>query len=484
MNETTKFRIEEIILVVAVLLSITTFLTILPGDLDFVENLISITLFVYIFYQASITNILFGEKNRKIDFFIILSFTIMLMKDFVNYANSALSGTNFVKPLYQFFVDNSVKLEYYSLIVGIAMLIIVSFFIGARLKIKKPSFSDAIGLKNEQTAFVKSSATFFVLLTFFLLVFNMIIEWLGIAIDDPLLGIFAFFYFIIIIKRRNKTGEGVISDLGNFGNNFYQKFISSFQKRSTLFVGFAGLLVLHLLTDVGVFMIPYIIGLRDVFYFGSILPAGHTALVHLFAQDAAMVVLSQKILLFLIYLLNIFAMLFFLLAPAFIWYKVTKKEEIHAKDFYLPAIFVSLATFFLMPAFTIKRITAENIVGVDILTQSVLNGRNIDVIAFSLVLAGVVLYILESKNILKKDFFIIGVVVSMAFFAKYIYYYFMTSLNYYFLTVKLLFSANEYFLMMVMAVFGLITLLFYSLSFIIFIIEIIKNYKEKNIGFD
>ena len=57
-------------------------------------------------------------------------------------------------------------------------------------------------------------------------------------------------------------------------------------------------------------------------------------------------------------------------------------------------------------------------------------------------------------------------------------------MNYYLSTVKYLFSANEYFIMMVMAVFAMITLLFYALSFVMFIIEIVKNYRERNIMFD
>ena len=69
MNTKIMHRIEEILLSALILIQILDFLEILPGDLDFLKKFISWTAIGYLFYKASISNILFGSKIKFLDFY-------------------------------------------------------------------------------------------------------------------------------------------------------------------------------------------------------------------------------------------------------------------------------------------------------------------------------------------------------------------------------------------------------------------------------
>ena len=99
-------------------------------------------------------------------------------------------------------------------------------------------------------------------------------EWLAIAIDAPLLVIALFIYLFFVIKHhKGFHAESMIFKLGNVGERFYEKFISLFHSKRGLFLGIAGMLVLHLLTDVGNFVIPYTFFSHDPLYFEQLGPA-------------------------------------------------------------------------------------------------------------------------------------------------------------------------------------------------------------------
>ena len=133
-----------------------------------------------------------------------------------------------------------------------------------RLEVKKPSLLAALGEhgklgRNPFRILWRYLLVFLAFAGFFVVVFNLVMEWLAIAIDAPLIMLAILFYLFIIIRHYKKYNvESLIYRIGEFGENFYEKFISLFHYKRTIMLGISGMLVLHLITDAGSFIIPYI----------------------------------------------------------------------------------------------------------------------------------------------------------------------------------------------------------------------------------
>ena len=97
-------------------------------------------------------------------------------------------------------------------------------------------------------------------------------EWLAVAIDAPLAVIGIFSYLFFIIKHHEKFHvDSFLFKMGNFGEEFYERFIDMFHSRSGIILGISGMLVLHLFTDALSFIVPYIFVFRDILYFSHFL---------------------------------------------------------------------------------------------------------------------------------------------------------------------------------------------------------------------
>ncbi len=493
MNPKLQQKIEIMLLSLIIILQITDFLEILPGDLDFLKKIISWAALGYLFIKASLSTILFGHKKARLDTVIILTYFLFIAKDLIRYVEVAIEGATFSKELFLFLINKSAVIERYSFYLGSILLLFISLYMALKFEIKKPSFMAMLhetGMPPKTIGkFLERFISIFIVLTgFFIIVFNLAAEWLAIALDAPIVVIAILLYLFVVIRYHKKLRpKHFIYKIGNYGEDFYERFIKTFHYKQTFFLGVMGLLALHLLTDVGNFIVPYIIGLKDILYFGQ-LGLGHTPLIQLITQDLSSLEGTAFVGVILVYLLNVIAMIFLLILPAFIWYKFFKQRPLHVSRTALALVFSSLLCFLLTPAFFIKKISMQGLAGVDIQTQSILASKSlidflikgrvaaIITVAMICIILGFIIWILEFSNKIGKDIFIIAVLIGLAFFSFYIFYYFLSLYQYYISTIILLIKSSEFLITFYFILFAMITILFYIGGYLLFIYEVFKKH--------
>ena len=248
-----------------------------------------------------------------------------------------------------------------------------------------------------------------------------------------------------------------------------------------------GLLALHLLTDIGNFIIPYIINLKDHLYFKQLGP-GHSPFFTLLLQDLKNLNILESTSITAIYILNIIAMLFFLLLPTFLWYVSWKKKQLQVSKYTLAIIVTAIITFILSPTITIKKIIIPTVVGVDMVTNSPLIdpswfyqliGKNISASMVTIgiaLLMGALVYVLEEKKKIKKMVFLLTVCLGILYFGYYVTLFFLSLITNYWIVTNLLIQTKLFFLAFFFLLFGLMNILLYCGGYLLFIYEVIKNH--------
>jgi len=483
--EEPSIRLSEIfILIFIILISFLDFFEVLPGDVDFAKKILSWLLLGYLLYRISLTQLFFGVKKKSFDLLIVLTYFLLIIKNLVGFAGASIEEANLLLPLYEFLVHNSMAIEMYCFNIGGILLILLSFIMAFMFEIKKPSLMEVIHEEGTPLGAAKMLkrflSTFFVLTFFFIVVFNLVMEWLAIAVDASLIVAAFIFYMFTMFRSHYKklNPTSFLYRVGDVGEEFYENFIALFHSKERIFLGISGLLVLHLLTDVANFIIPYLVGFHDVLYFSQ-LGANHEALYLLFLKDAVLTTtILQKVFLSLIYLFNIFAMLFLLILPAYIWHELYKREGFFVSDSKLSLFFMTIMTFILVPVFKIQQIKVESLVGVDIITKQILPLNNITLITISILAAGILFYFLGLNHYIKEKLIALGIILVDIFFGLYIYLFFMSTALYYMETINLLWvDMGKYFIAFYFAMFFIITCAFYIIGFFIFLAETKREFR-------
>src|SRR3989338_8798573 len=105
---------------------------------------------------------------------------------------------------------------------------------------------------------LRAAALFLCFSFFFLFIFQLMVEWLGVVVDAPIIFLGILFYIIVMVKFKHLFNpEHLITRIGETGEEFYQKFIRLFHTPYGVALGFSGILILHLLTDFGVYILSY-----------------------------------------------------------------------------------------------------------------------------------------------------------------------------------------------------------------------------------
>lgn len=472
-------RIEEIILIFIILLNIMDFFEILPGDLDYAKKIISWSALGYLLYKASLTRIFFNNKHKFVDFFLIVSYFFLIFKNIIAYGKLNLDDFYLFYGLHKFVLENAFVFEFYTFVIGAVGIILVALYAAFKIEIKKPSlvnifYKEIIQSKKFIKNILKLLVIFFVFIGFFVVVFNLVMEWLATAVDAPILMLGIFFYLFVVMRHYRKFSiDSLIYKIGDVGEDFYGRFITLFHYKKTLFLGITGMLVLHLLTDIGNFIIPYVFVFHDVLYLEQ-LGAGHEALLLLFLEQIKNYAMLDKISLFFIYFLNLLALLFLLLVPAFLWYVMFKDKKMHINNFIVSLFFTSVTAFIFSPVFRIKGIFKKNLIGVDILTNYANNllFENFYTILIFLIVVFVIIFLLS--NYYKKFILGFGFLIGIVFFAIYTYIFFISSMNYYVKLLSSLLSSSQYFFLFYFFLFLTITIIFYVFGFLLFVDDVIK----------
>jgi len=471
-------RIEESILAVLIFLNVLEFFGILPADLEYVKRVILWTALGYLFYRSKLTKIFFNNHHKYIDLLLIISYFMLIFKNVILFSTVAIEEFVFFYDFQRFIVNNSFALELNFLIIGSLGILALAIY-SSQIKVKKPSLMYIIHQDRNPKGIVdyikRILTVYLIYLAFFVVVFNLVVEWFSIAIHTPLIMLTILFYLFIIIRHYHKySAEALIYKIGMFGEKFYEKFISLFHYKKTILLGISGMLVLHLLTDALSFIIPYILSFKETLYFNQLGP-GHDSLAPLFFEQAKNLATVEQISLFLIYILNTLGVLLLLLLPALFWYVAFKKRKIHISNFKISLIISSIAIFFISPIFGLSRLIEKPILGVDIKTSmanNLLFNNFFDVIFIIFIFLFV--YFLHLQ-IYKKTIIKLILLISTAFFAYYIFIFFTSLIFYYIDIITALYNTSRFILSLHFLILFAINILFYIVGFIMFIDEIIKE---------
>jgi len=492
MKKGLKHRLEELILIIIILLNIFAFIEALPGDVHFIKNIISWVSLGYLLYHISLTRIFFGAKNKLVDITLIITFFLFIVKNLLYFASIAIEEVNIFGHFYEFLIENSLVINKITFITAGVLLLLHSLYLTFNIHVKRPSLMHVIHEEGIPKNLVKKTErfliVFFVLIGFVVVVFNLMMEWLAIAVHASLVVFGLLFYFFTLFRRHHKrfSAEHILFKIGSFAEEFYEGFLELFHTKR-IWAGVAGMLVLHLLTDIGNFIVPYVFNIKETIYFKT-LGGGHLSLYALIAKDLPLVYGFDKFVLLWVYFFNLLAMLFFLALPAYIWYKLYKKKGFRVSHLTLAVFTVAVVCFMLSPAFNIIPIKHEivfgtGLVGVDITTNSVFEGSlvNLSLTFIVSLIVGVIIYLMSYSHYLKERIMALGIAIIDFFAGWYILYFLINIVVYYTYipqgALAKLIIQGSYFIAFFLFLFFTATVLFYVIGFYLFLSETVKEFK-------
>lgn len=472
----------DIFLVFLISINILDFFEIIGSNLDYVKKIISWVLLGYLLYKVSPAKLFFGEEDSDLDTLLITAFFLMVIKNLISYASIAYqSASSLLQPFYVHLIRNYAMYEQFTFITACVLLVAIGLWVAWRVPFHKRSIMGVLheeGEPNHKKIIHRFLITEFVFFSFFLLVFNLLMEWLAIAVDATLLMIILLFYSVFIIRHKISVHK-FLSSVGNAGNTFYESFIDHFRYKESFLLGVAGLIVLHLLTDIGNFIIPYIIGIHDQIYFGF-LGAGHTTIWQVFALDWSLTFsVLEKISVIILYLANISMFVLLFLSPAIIWYFLYKRKRPQLPNSILVLFFSGLPVLLLSPLFIISRLSSQNLLGVDVQTSSIFSSSISPVVVASLVLlclavSSTAVY-LSHHHRWRWHVQELWTAIASLFLSAYILLYFVDVASYYLDVIFGAFALGQFFLALLFFLFLVITILFYPGGLIIWFYELIHR---------
>ena len=479
------FRIEEIILIFLILSDVLDFFDILPGDIDYIALVVTWAAIGYLLYKASLTKIFFNNQSKVLDIFLIIAYFMLVLKNLILFSSGRLEEYAIFYDFQKFIVDNSASLEFYFFIFGSISILLLAVYSALSIEVKKPSLMHIIHEEGKPKSLyriiIRVVSVYMVYIAFFVVVFNLVMEWIAISLDAPILMIGLLIYIFVVAKHRKYNVESLIFKIGEFGMDFYKKFVSLFHDKTTILLGISGMLVLHLFTDALSFIIPYIFVFRDILYFSHLGP-GHDALMPLFLHQISNQPALEIFSLFFVYLLNILGILVLLLLPSLLWYMAFSGKKFHLGNFKISLVISSIAVFIIAPIFRISRLQDSPIVGVDIKTgfaQNFLFSNFFQVLFFAFILSIAVILLLN----LYKKYFMHLILLKIVLFFMYYTYIFSTSLFLYYISIiTTLFATSKFILSFYFLIFFAISILFYIVGFIMFVDELIKEKVYKKIS--
>ncbi len=468
-------KIEELILVLLIILNIMDFLEKIPSEIDYIKKVISWTVLAYMLYKADLTNIFFGHSHRTMDLMLILSYFMLIIKDFTAYALAEIQHSTLLREFYTFVIVNASMIEKIGFYVGGIMLILIAFYYAARHEIRKPSLMHVIHEegkppKNPIKLLVRGVIILMVLVAFFVIVFNLMMEWLAIAIDAPII-ILALFFYIFHAKRFNP--ETLIYQIAEGGEKFYEKFVEMFQYKRSILMGIVGMLVLHIATDIGTFIVPYVFAVADPLYFSQLGASTHQPLWALFQQSIPGLTEQQIAGLAAMYILNTAALVFLLVMPIYFWYELYKGKHIAFKEHWIALFATAVVVLIQKPIFGFGQITQKNLAGVDI-TSNIISISGMWQVLKLAAIVGIGVFVLSF--FLRKLLEILMMVVIQGVFGYYVYLYFINLTGYFIDSIIILLGTPHKFIAVFLFLFFMMTIIFYVGGFFIFLISTVKSY--------
>ena len=489
--------IEYAIIIILLVLNILEFFSILPPLLRLFSKLFSFSVFFYVFYHLSFMRIFFGKgrhqcithnsriKNYQIDLLILFCFALMSLNNILNnsfyleYLNpEKMYGAAFEEIFFLLFI-NRVNVINLSMIAGVAILFLMSIFLGIKVKFQRPSLMSVIHEDffphNFKEMLSRSIIVFISLTGFFIIVFKIFFEWFIFVMETPFAFV-AIVSVIIFLKNRHHKGlkrDNPIYRLGNFVEDFYTKVIELVHQKTRIMHLFSFILVLHLVTDFFTFIVPFVLGSE-----GGIYHFQNTSLISMISSDLA----SSEYPLgtIWIYLCLVFIMLVFILMPYYIWKSSHSGKGLIISRILLGIYYAAFFIFFTRSVFNITLLSSGEIIGVNFLferTEGFYLGTE-----YVFIISAIIFFLVFTFSVnrpIKTYLTLAGLIPIMYFFTKYIAIFCLSLSIYYYRYITFLMIENQLVLMSIMCLFFLISILFYITGFFSFLLNLKYDIKKE-----
>jgi len=449
----------------------------LPADLDFGKKVVAWVFLGCMFYGLNFTWLFFGNRRERtgpipdkvMNLVLLLFFYAFAMKTILTVSASSAHEVVLFSALLNYVAANEGFLQLIFFNIGWIGLAVYSLYISIFSDINPNSLLGNLHIDTKPWI-VRFVSITLLLFSFSLLVFDLVLEWLGIAIESLLIMLaIGAYLFLIVKKHKHFSADNLIYRIGNFAENFEEHFLKFFHDKAHVFLGITGLLVLHLLTDISTFLIPYIFGLSNSFYFNIL---GHEPLL---AQYLADISLANPIVVSLAYVFNVVGVFMLLILPAYMWYEVYS-NNVHMLPKWLTSLTLSsILVILVSPLFKFTSLNHPQLVGVDIVGLSVVTPQ-----LTASVIGAVVLFVgllaLAHLPLLRKVEYHAIMTLAVGFMLYYLFFFYTSTMTYMRLELLGAFQAGAYVIFGVFSLLFLMTVAFLVFGSIKFIIQIVRHH--------
>ena len=456
------------------------------AELGWLDHTVSFLLFSYLFYRINLTSLLFGFTRRRANVLIIVSFLLLFFKDIMAYTVAGpFTALSVLERLRQLFISHGEILTLITFHAGIAGLVLVSIILSGS-EVGSPSLMHAL-IRKQKRRVMMAAAAFLVLLFFYYFVYNMVLEWLEFVLDDPVIIVAIVFYVHRLAARRERFHAGsAVFRIGDFAEGAYTRFVSLFHYRKTLPLAISGLLILHALSDLGVFAYTLSSGAEN-FYLQE-LGKSHPSFIARWQEDALAQPTARWPLAFL-YGFNAVALVALLLIPAVIWSQLVMRRKLRVPRLAILVLYAAIAGWVLAPAFTLLPISGGGIIGVNIASSSLAQGGTLlDAVAprhgllaaavLSFAIGGGVFLATGRKNP-RKEIYMALMAASLLFYAFYLYYFMGSELLYFATAIMAAAQSFQVVVAVVLSILLAMSAAFYILGFSLLVYEIVMEYHHQ-----
>lgn len=465
--ENKKTTFIDILFLFLIAINVLDFFEKLTPELALIDNLISWSLMIYLLYKLGFTNILIGYKEKVLEIFLLISYSIFIIKDLLFYLlNSELKEVVKYEAIILFIEQYQNQLKFYSFTISAALMILLAIYIARKVRIEEKSMLGAFNAdkRNVISRFLIallciSFASYFI--------FMIAFQWFAIVIDAPLVMIAMVYYFIAARKYHQEGSK--VRRIADFGETVVDKFVEFFHKRETIHLGLISLLILHFFTDIFVFVVPSFLKITSSVYSGALSYSESQPLYQLFVENITGKDLFTIINIFLIYAANVaFVMTLFIL-PILILKSIYEEKSLDMKSSDMMMMLTFLPLYFIFPIYKIVSISSGRsaVSGVNIILQPVKDSGLIQLVLPMMLLFFLISLIIYKYSFIEDEMFaIIFVFIPIIVYVK---NYFTSTVYYYVEMIRNLLALQNILIILFLLIFLLLIVYFYWMSLGLFV---------------
>ena len=407
------------LIISGMLLAMGDFLGLLTPELDLFEKTLAYLMLIILWYEFDLPENVFGREDWRLNKFILLAFYVIAFKHVLTLESS----TDLIQ------ISNSWRatLQFDSLVFGQVILNLVCIYIAVTFTFDRPGVLYSVvhialtALANVRPVEVEkvwerfarspldqhldgkeASAvmvvaryllSYYILIAFFLIIFDPITQWMITSVDKALFLISAL-YFLHFSEQI--SASGFANQIDDMERSFIFTIAKLFTTPRLFHLGLSVILISRGLADAGYFLIPYVLGSElDPFYMKVLCePSGrnlgpaqelmykevclehHAPLKDLLRSETIRYQGAELWFTVFLYAIGVISLFILLLLPMGVWLLMmldVKGERLERIKSYAPLMGVACAlvlTFLFNPWITLQRINPDTgIVGVDMRTQ-------------------------------------------------------------------------------------------------------------------